>query len=288
VSLRPKVPCIALLAALVAAGPARADDEYQHEEAPHATLAKVEVDKPQPADPPGYAPPPDAPVAADGHALDGDAHGLGTDVDEAARVKTHFLAGVGLLALPAADVCPFNATNCEPGETGLALSLRALGEIYDFMFGGGITFAFGLRSSEAVDPDGSLQREHSRSYFLVEGQFRYLLPPLSKWHWWVGASGGVAVINDAWTTIGDREPPADTAFVGPRAVTLSTEGGTVGISAGGHWMITDHWLFGTQVKYANWILPGERATTPVGDSASLAGRIDVLEVGLFGGFRIPL
>jgi len=213
---------------------------------------------------------------------------VGTDVDEAGRIKTVFLGGIGLLALPAAAVCPFNQANCEPGEAGLALGLHALGEIYDVLFGAGITFAFGLRPTDAVDPDGSLGREHARSYFLVEGQFRYLLPPLGDWHWWLGASGGMAVINDSWTTISDREPYADTDFVGPRTVTLGTQGLTLGIMAGGHWLVTEHWLFGTQVRYANWLLPSERELTPVGDSASLAGRIDVLEVGIMTGFRIPL
>lgn len=212
---------------------------------------------------------------------------LGTEVDEAARIKTLFLGGVGLLALPVADVCPFEQTNCEPGETGLAFSLKALGEVYDFAFGAGITFAFGLRGSEAVDPDGSLGREHSRSYFMIEGLFRYFLPSVGDWHWWVGAGLGLAIVNDSWSTTEDRDPYDDTAFVGPRASTLSSEGLTVGGGVGGHWLFTEHWLFGTQLRYSNWILPS-RAETPFGDSASLAGRIDVIEAGLTIGFRIPL
>jgi hypothetical protein len=239
----------------------------------------------------GYAAPdPDSHLSPESHGpvATPDVVPVRADVDDSGRVKTHFLVGLGLLALPAADVCPFVQADCEPGETGLAVSLATLGEVYDFAFGAGITLALGLKPSEAVDPDGTLEREHGRSYFLVEAQFHYFLPTFSKWNWWVGGSGGAAIVNDSWTTIEDREPYDDTSFVGPRAVTLATEGLALGIGAGGHWMVTEHWLFGTQLRYSNWFFPSEREVTPVGDSASLAGRIDVVEVGVFGGFRIPL
>ncbi len=232
-------------------------------------------------------PAPDDEVPAAPAADPGVARTLGTDVDEAARIKTLFLGGVGLLALPVAELCPFEQTNCEPGEAGLAFSLHALGEVYDFAFGAGITFAFGLRPGEAVDPDGSLGREHARSYFTIEGLFRYFLPSLGAWHWWVGGSLGMAIVNDSWSTTADRDPYDDTAFVGPRASTLATEGLTVGIGIGGHWLFTEHWLFGTHLGYSNWILPS-RSETPFGDSASLSGRIDVIEAGATIGFRIPL
>ena len=227
-------------------------------------------------------------ISASAEAQDAPAPPFVTDVDERARIKTVFIAGLGLLALPAADVCPSNQAACEPGENGLALSLHALGEIYDFAFGAGITFAFGLKPGEAVDPDGTLEREHGRSYFLVEGVFRYYLPTFGDWHTWVGSTLGAAIVNDSWTTIEDREPYDDTAFVGPRAVTLSTEGIALGIGIGGYWLITDEWFFGTHLRYANWIFPGDRSVTPVGDSASLDGRVDVIDVGLTGGFRLPL
>lgn len=202
---------------------------------------------------------------------------------------TMFIGGVGLLALPFAEVCPFTQAPCEPGETSLAFSLLTLGRIGNWAFGASISYAFGLRSTEARGSDQpDLEREHSRSYFLVEGHFRRYLPPLGAWNWWVGPTVGAVIINDSWSTLADRDPYDDTAFVGPRAVTLATEGFAFGAAVGGHIRFFDYWIFGTHFRYANWLLPGERDQTPVGDLASLAGRLDVLDVGVTTGFHLPI
>lgn len=208
---------------------------------------------------------------------------------QGAEPHTVFQAGIGLLALPAAKVCP-TLSRCEPGETSFALSLRSLGRYRNFGFGAGIHWGFGLRPSDDIraDVEGSLERRHSRSYFIFDGEFRYYLPAAGKWEWWTGASAGLVVVNDSWTTLADREPYADTAFVGPRAMTLATEGLSVGLGVGGHWRFSEHWIFGTRFRYANWFLPEAREVTPMGDSSSLAGRIDVFDFGLVVGFRLSL
>jgi hypothetical protein len=64
---------------------------------------------------------------------------------------------------------------------------------------------------------------------------------------------------------------------------MATEGLSVGAGVGGQWRFTEQWFVGTHVRYCNWILPDDRERTPAGDSASLAGRIDVIELGLAGG-----
>ena len=205
------------------------------------------------------------------------------------RLRTMFLAGVGMLALPAAEVCPSTQAECEPGEAGLSLSLSALGYIFDIAAGARVAYVAGLRPTTAAgDESGELGREHVRTYFLVEGEFRYYLPPIGDWGVWIGATSGLVVINDSWTTLADREPASDTDFVGPKAMSLSSEGLTLGVGAGGHWRLAENWLFGTQFRYANWILPTERARTPVGDLASFAGRVDVIDLGVYGGFVLPL
>ncbi len=202
---------------------------------------------------------------------------------------TMFLGGLALLSLPFAEVCPSKVAPCEPGETSLGLGVTVLGRFGNWAFGAGITYAFGLRSTLAAGSEVvGLERRHARRYFLVEGHFRRYLPPLGAWNWWVGPSVGAVIINDSWSTLADREPYSDTAFVGPRAVTLATEGLAFGAAIGGHIRFLDHWIFGTHFRYANWLLPSEREQTPVGDLGSLAGRLDMFDVGVNAGFHLPI
>ncbi|MCA9620643.1 MAG: hypothetical protein KC731_16585 [Myxococcales bacterium] len=196
---------------------------------------------------------------------------------------------LGLMAMPFADVCPFVNADCEPGETGLAMGIDIAGRWYDFAAGASFDFGLGLKPSEAAgDPDGTLGREHARTYLLLEGHFRYYFLPIGAWEWFAEASAGAVIINDSWSTFADREPYNGFQLVGPQAVTVSTEGVTVGAGIGGVWQITDFWLFGTRARYRNWFLPSGRQQTPVGDRASFAGRVDMFEFGAFGGFRLPL
>jgi hypothetical protein len=202
---------------------------------------------------------------------------------------TMFLGGVGLLAIPFAEICPSTSAPCEPGETSLGLSLFTLGRFGMWAFGASITYAFGLRATEAAGADiPGLERKHERSYFLVEGHFRRYLPPLGAFNWWVGPTLGAVVVNDAWTTLADREPYDDTDYVGPRALSLSSEGLAFGAAIGGHIRFLDYWILGTHFRYANWLLPGERNQTPVGDLASFAGRIDIFDFGVITGFHLPI
>jgi hypothetical protein len=241
------------------------------------------------ADPPSEG---DVEAAAEGDveaAAKGDAEATPEEEIVDTDPHTMILAGVGLLALPFAEVCPSTGVACEPGETSLGLSVFTLGRFGNWGFGASITYAFGLRSTQAVGSEvPGLERRHERRYFLVEGHFRRYLPPLGAWNWWVGPTLGAVIINDSWSTLADREPYSDTAFVGPRAVSLATEGLAFGAAIGGHIRFLDYWIFGTQFRYANWLLPGERDQTPVGDLASLAGRLDIFDVGVITGFHLPI
>lgn len=201
---------------------------------------------------------------------------------------TAFQAGAVLLALPAAQLCPVAGGACVPAETALGVSIDSLARVDDFGVGAGIRWAMGLRPSP-VAGDPTLERKHRRMYFIVEGQFRYYLPHFLNWDWWVGASAGLVVLNDTWTTLADREPYSDVDLVGPEATTLRTEGLSATVGAGGVWNFYDRFMFGAQLRYGNWVLPGDRELAPlVGDQASLAGRIDVIDVGLVLGYLIPL
>ncbi|AKT39389.1 uncharacterized protein CMC5_035360 [Chondromyces crocatus] len=200
---------------------------------------------------------------------------------------TQFTLGAGMLTLPAADVCPVALNRCEQGESSLSFSLHNLYRYGPLGLGAGIVWALDL-SADRAPGDPELEREHSRSYFLVEAQFRYYGLRFDTWELWVGGTFGGVVVNDSWSVVADREPYADTAFIGPRAATLGTEGLAAGLGVGAEWTFADNWSFGAQVRYSNWFLPGQPEQLPTGDFASLKGRIDMFDLGLTIAYRIAL
>ena len=200
------------------------------------------------------------------------------------RPVTLFHASIGMLGLPLAHFCPSPTEQCQPGETSLAVGLMALVRLGNFAVGAGADVAFGLRTEHTTQQG----RDHGRGYFSFDGLFRYYLPPLKRLDWWVGASIGAVVVSDSWSTPVDRVPHSDTRFVGPERLTLRSEGFTIGPNIGAHWRFSTRWLVGTHLRYTNWIFPSNRASTPLGDNASLAGRVDAIELGVLLGFRIGL
>jgi hypothetical protein len=212
---------------------------------------------------------------------------------EAAREgnKPHTLAEVstGFLLLPGALVCPetLDPATCKRGEFSFAIGLQNVYRLGNFGFGAGIQWATTLRT-DAANGDPGLQREHSRSYFLVEGLFRYYFLRSRSWDFYAGGTVGLVVVNDSWSEEADRDPPTDTAFVGPRAATIGTEGLTLGICAAAEWSFLPNWSFGPSLRYANWFLPNTRQVSPTLDVASLAGRLDMIDVGVRLTYRIAL
>jgi len=202
---------------------------------------------------------------------------------------THTLVSVnvGLLSLPAADVCPRSRTSCEKGETSVSFGVYNQYRFGKFGLGASVNYAASLVAGAAPGaPD--LEREHDRSYFLVEGQARYYGIRAGRWEWWGGVTLGGVIIKDAWSVISDREPYADTAFVGPKSAMISTEGLAAGLAIGGEWNVTQNWYLGTTLRYAKWLLPTNARQAPTTDSASLSGNVDVLDFGLLVAYRIAL
>ena len=193
----------------------------------------------------------------------------------------------GFLALPAADVCIRSTTDCEQGEGSLAVGIHNLYRVGPFGIGAGINWATTLRSDAARGADG-LKREHSRSYFLVEGQFRYYALRGEEWEGWAGATLGGVVVNDSWSVLADREPYADTDFVGPRASTLGTEGLSAGLAIGMEWSFAPSWSLGTMLRYSNWFFPESPKPLPLNDPASLSGRVDMVALSIALAYRIAL
>ncbi len=203
------------------------------------------------------------------------------------RPHTQAELATGFLLLPGALVCPTTLNACKRGEFSFAAGLQNVYRIHAFAFGAGIQWATTLRSDAAAG-DPTLQREHSRSYFLVEALGRYYFLHSKAWDFWVGSTFGLVVVNDSWSELADRSPYEDTATIGPRAATLGTEGFTLGVNAGAEWSFLPNWSFGPSLRYSNWFLPSTRGMSPTGDLASLAGRNDVIDVGIRITYRISL
>ncbi len=208
---------------------------------------------------------------------------------------------VGFIGLPAADVCIRSPTDCEQGEGSLAFGIHNFYRFGSFGIGAGIDWATTLRSDSARGAP-ELERQHSRAYFLVEGMFRYYALRSKDWEGWAGATFGGVVVNDSWSVLADRDPYADTDFIGPRSSTLGTAGLTAGVGVGAEWSFTPGWSVGATLRYANWFLPerclpskseGCDNTTsnkplPLNDPASLSGRIDMLSLSISLAYRIAL
>lgn len=210
-----------------------------------------------------------------------------TAAREMDRPYTLAEASGGLFALPAANVCLRSTTDCEQGEGSLAVSLYNFYRYRSFAFGAGIEWATTLRG-DAARGAPELFREHSRRYFLVQGSVRYYAWRLNDWEIWVGALAGGVVVSDAWSSLEDREPYADTDFVGPRSVTLGTEGFAIGAGIGADWMFYPNWSAGLQLRYANWVFPSAPKLLPTGDPASLSGRVDVISLSITLAYHIAL
>ncbi|MCC6556608.1 MAG: hypothetical protein IT372_26915 [Polyangiaceae bacterium] len=206
---------------------------------------------------------------------------------ERGRPYTMFELGAGLLTLPAADVCPISLDDCEQGETSVSVGLHNLYRIHELGIGAGIQWANTLRAETARGAE-ELERDHARRYFLVEAQFRYYGLRSVSWEWWAGATVGGVVVSDSWSVKADREPYADTAFVGPRAATIGTEGLAAGLGVGAEWSFASNWSFGTQIRYSSWFLPDVPEQLPTGDLASLKGRVDMFDFSLTIAYRIAL
>lgn len=205
------------------------------------------------------------------------------------RDRPHTMAelSTGLLTLPAAEVCPSSLNECNRGEASLALGLASIFRYERFGVGGSLRWATTLRNDAAPGAE-ALERDHSRRYFLAQALGRYYFHRSPSIEWWTGPSFGIVIINDSWSTKADRKPYADTAFVGPRAATIGTEGFSLGLAVGFAWNFATNWAFGTQLRYENWLLPGQRDFLPTHDQASLSGRLDTLDFGLSIAYRIAL
>jgi hypothetical protein len=193
--------------------------------------------------------------------------------------------GVGLLTLPAADVC-LKSRPCTKGDTSPEIDFWQ-------MYRASRSFAVGAGAMLALKPttdnppsEAGIERSHTRSYFLVEGQGRYYAIATPTFEAWVGASAGIVIVSDRYTI--DDPSKRTWALIGPNSSNISTEGGSVGALLGTEWSFAPNWAAGLSARYMRWFLPNEPATTVFLDRATLTDQMSVIQFGISCSYRIAL
>lgn len=191
--------------------------------------------------------------------------------------------GVGLFTLPGAAVCALGG--CTKGDASLAVSAWPFFRRGHFAVGAGVMLGL-ISSTDAPRNDPvTIPRSHSRTYYSVEVAGRYYVPFSDVLEGWVGVTSGLGVVND---TFKSQKGVTETALVGPRGVTILTEGFTVGVGTGLTYAFAENWRLGAGVRLESWFLPRTPERDPLGDQASLRGRVTTVEIGLTIGYRSRL
>jgi hypothetical protein len=192
--------------------------------------------------------------------------------------------GVGVLTLPGAEVCIERSAGCEKGDTSFEIEAWPLYRpTVRWALGAGLMLGLiPTQDAPKKDPEG-VDREHSRSYFTAEAIGRRYLYVGVNTEFWVGLTGGLVVVSDRFSV---PDPTlADRALVGPRGVTIRTEGGAIGLAVGGALALTENWSLATTLRYGNWFLPEKAAKDPFGTEASLTGRSSYFTFALSLSYR---
>jgi len=193
--------------------------------------------------------------------------------------------GLGLLTLPAADVC-LKSRPCTKGDSSIGIDFWQ-------MYRANRSFAVGAGASVALVPttdnppsEAGIDRSHTRSYFLVEGQGRYYAIVSPSFEAWIGATAGIVIVSDRYSI--DDPSKRTWALIGPRSSSVSTEGATVGALFGTEWSFAPNWALGFSARYMQWFLPHEPATTVFLDRATLTDQQSAIHVGISCSYRIAL
>lgn len=198
----------------------------------------------------------------------------------------------GIIALPTAPISAGQSGGDTPFGTigrGDATLQTGLHVLYRwerrFAVGAGVLFAPLPTSDAQYGGLRSLPRTHSRSYFFIGGEGRYVPLHYRFLEAWVGLSLGAVVVADRFTTdAGDRVAP----IVGSKEVTVRTEGFAFGVQFGASYFLSENWIMGATFRAYRWILPEAPRCSSIGDCATLSGTVEALELGLTVGYRLPL
>ena len=196
--------------------------------------------------------------------------------------------GLGFLALPDANVCTNRliAIGCTRGDLSPTLELWQLFRPSPFFAAGaGVTIGLFPIADAPLNSSPGVSREHQRGYFTAEGIARFYWLHGPVWESWVGITGGLVVVSDNYIT---NNNATQSAFIGPRGVTIRTEGYTSGLATGVSRALSDNWSVGAGLRYALWSIPNSPAQDAFGDQASLIGRVATLVIGINVGYRLKL
>ena len=198
----------------------------------------------------------------------------------------------GIIALPGAPISAGQSGGATPfgtigrGDATLSTGLHVLYRwSRQFAAGAGVLFSPLPTSDPEYGGLRALPRTHARSYFFIGGEGRYI-PLHYRWfEGWVGASVGGVVIADRFTTnAGDDVAP----ILGTKEVTVRTEGFAFGLQLGANYFLSESWVAGATFRGYRWVLPDTPRCSSIGDCATLTGAVEVLELGLTIGYRLPL
>ena len=219
------------------------------------------------------------------------ARGQSEDASAFGRSSFHGKAevGLGILGLPTAEVCT-NRTianiGCKRGDSSPMLELWQLFRPSPlFAAGAGITIGlFPITDAPKQEPVG-VSRDHKRGYLTAEGIARFYWLHGPVWESWIGATGGLVVVSDTYLT---NNNSTDRAYIGPRGITIRSEGYTIGVATGVTKSLSEAWTIGASLRYGLWSLPKTPARDTLGDEASLIGRIATFVIGINVGYRLKL
>lgn len=216
--------------------------------------------------------------------------------DALARIidRPHTVAELeaGIIALPNAPISPgqrggdaFIFGKIGRGDATVQTGIHVLYRWNrDYAIGAGALFAPSPTSDSQYGGLTSLPRTHARSYLFLGGEGRYIPIHYKYFEAWVGLSTGAVIVADRFSTEAEVVP----AILGTPDVTIRTEGFALGAQLGGTYYISENWLAGANLRGYHWILPNSRQCSSIGDCATLSGSVQVFEMGLTIGYRLPL
>jgi len=213
-------------------------------------------------------------------------------LDYIARSHTIALIEAGIITLPNAPVSTSTYGGSVPfapvghGDATIQIGIHILYRPWrDWAFGA--NFFFDPRPTSDTEYGGlsGLPRTHSRSYFFIGGEARYIPLHARAIEGYLGAQTGVVIIADRFTTNAGIPKPE---IFGDPEVSLSTEGFYFGGHLGFDWYISDRVVAGLVVRYNHWILPELPKCSPILDCTTLTGGVDSIDFGFTLGYRISL